>query len=216
MKLALEKKHENRIEFIVEGINTSFANAIRRYSMMRVPVLAISSVTFYDNTSSYWDEYLAHRLGMMPILTPSRLAKSAEVMFVIDEQGPKKVYSKDLKSSDSKIKVAKDNIIVATLGENMRLRLEAKATVADGTVHARHQAGLVSYGIEGGKHKFFVESYYTMPPADVILKGCDELTSDIDKLEKFLSGKKPKKEAKKKAEKKPAKKKKPKAKKSKK
>lgn len=202
MKLALEKKHENRIEFVAEGIEADFANAIRRYSMMRVPVLAISSVTFYDNSSQYWDEYLAHRLGMMPILTPLRLAKDIEVMFVLDEQGPKKVYSKDLKSSDKKITVAKENIIVATLGENMRLRLEAKATLANGTVHARHQAGLVSYGVEAGKRKFFVESYFNMPPADVILKGCEELVSDIEQLEKFLSGKKPKKEAKKKPEKK--------------
>lgn len=207
MDVALEKKHENRIEFLVEGMNTSFANAVRRYSMMRVPVLAISSVTFYDNSSSYWDEYLAHRIGMFPIITPAKTPKSAEVMFVLDEQGPKKVYSGNLKTSDKSSRVAKENIVLATLGEKSTLRLEAKAVLARGMEHARHQAGLVSYEIGKKEHRFFVESNFNMSPADVILRGCDELKSDLEQIEKLLGKKTKKKTAKKTTTKKTAKKK---------
>ena len=191
MKLALQKKHENRLEFVAEGISTSFANMIRRYSMMYVPTLAITSVTFYDNTSPYWDEYIAHRLGLLPIVQPKKMGKNIEVMFVLDEQGPKKIYSKDLKSEDDKIKMAKDNISIATLGNNGKLRLEAKATVGRGIEHSRHQAGLVSYDFDenSGKCSFIVEGFFMHPVESIIPKGCDEILEQIEEFEKALAKK---------------------------
>ncbi len=63
MKLVLDKKHGNRIEFTASGIDYQFSNMVRRYSMSYVPVLAIDKVTFYDNTTAFWDEYIAHGWG---------------------------------------------------------------------------------------------------------------------------------------------------------
>ena len=190
MQLTLEKKHESRIEFFVDGISTSFANTIRRYSMTRVPVLAMDRITFYDNTSSLWDEYIAHRLGLMPIVTPEHMPKNAEVIFSLDEHGPKVVYAKDMKSSDAEIKVAKDDLIVITLGAGQHLRFESRAKLGTGEEHAKFQAGLVSYGIENGKTKFIVESFHQMPPQRVLMEGIDTVLSDLDDIESFLSGKK--------------------------
>lgn len=187
MELILEKKHENRLEFAAKGIESGFANMIRRYSMSRVPVLAMDSVTVYDNNSSFWDEYIAHRLGLMPIVTPKKTPKSAEIIFTLDAEGPKKVYSGDLKSSDKGIKIAFDNIPVITLNQNQRIRLEGKAVLKSSREHAKFQAGLVAYGKEeDGTFKFMVESFYQMPPKDVIERGCDEITGDIAELEKAL------------------------------
>jgi DNA-directed RNA polymerase subunit D len=208
MELTLKKKHENRIEFTAKGISPTFANAVRRYVMNRVPVLSIDTVTFYDNTTSLWDEYIAHRLGLMPIVTPEKTPASAEVMFSLDETGPKVVYGKDLKCSDKAIKIAQDDIVVVTLGQNQHVRLEAKAVLGTGSKHGKFQAGLVSYGIEGGDFNFMVESFYQMAPARVIGRACDEIGVDIDTILGALSGKKAKKPAAKKtaAKKAPAKK----------
>ena len=52
--------------------------------MSYVPVLAIDKVTFYDNTTAFWDEYIAHRMGLMPILTPENTPESAEIVFSLD------------------------------------------------------------------------------------------------------------------------------------
>lgn len=194
MELSLEKKHENRIEFSAEGIDSSFANAIRRYVMNRVPVLAMDTVTFYDNTTSMWDEYLGHRLGLVPIVTPDKFPKEGEVIFSLDETGPKMVYGKDMKSSDKDVRIAQDKIVIATLGPNQHLRLEAKARLGTGTEHAKFQAGLLSYGVEKGKLKFIVESFYQMPPARVINTACEEFEKDLDGILNSLT-KKPAKKA---------------------
>lgn len=185
MDVSLLKKHENRIEFSISGISPYFANIIRRYSMMRVPVLAIQKVEFYDNTSAFWDEYIAHRLGLMPVLTPKKIVNS-EVTFYLGFEGPGIAYAKDLKSSDRDIAVAKENIPIITLGEKQHIKLEAKTALGRGIEHARHQAGLVSYGIKDGTFSFFVESFYNMPPSEVIIRGCDEVLSEIAELKKEL------------------------------
>jgi DNA-directed RNA polymerase subunit D len=191
MDLILEKKHENRIEFSAKDLVPSFANAIRRYSMAKVPVLAIDRVTVYDNTSSFWDEYVAYRIGLMPVTTPKKTPKSAEIIFSLDAEGPKKIYSGELQSSDKGIKIALDNIPVITLAQDQRIRLEGKAILKNAMEHAKFQAGIVSYGIkEDGTFKFTVESFYQMPPKDVVERGCDEVINDIEEIEKALKKKK--------------------------
>ncbi len=201
MKLVLDKKHGNKIEFIASDVPLGFANMLRRYAMSRVPVLAIDTVTFYDNTSAFWDEYLAHRLGLMPVTTPEKTPESAEIIFSLDAEGPKTVYSSDLESSDKEIKMAKDKIVIATLGPNQHLRFEGKAILGTGRAHGKFQAGLVGYGEEEKGLRMFVESFYQMEPRDVLLRGCEQIELHLEAIEAAL-GKKPAK----KAAKKPAKK----------
>lgn len=200
MKLALEKKHGNRIEFDASGVTTSFANMIRRYSMSRLPILAIDKVTFYDNTSAFWDEYIAHRLGLMPVTTPDKIPAEAEIIFSLDAQGPKTVFASDLVSSDKDISFAKGNIAVVTLGPEQRLRLEGKAVVSIGRTHAKYQAGIVSYSEEKNGLRIMVESFFQMEPAEVIARGCDVIEGDIETIEGAL-GVPPKKKKAAKAEK---------------
>jgi DNA-directed RNA polymerase alpha subunit len=204
MKLVLEKKHGNRIEFTAD-VDYQMANMVRRYSMSYVPVLAVDSVVFYDNTTAFWDEYIAHRLGLMPVITPDKTPESAEIVFTLDAQGPKTVLASEMTSSDKEISFAKGNIAVVTLGAEQRLRLEGKAILATGRKHAKFQAGIVSYGEIKDGIKFMVESFYQMEPADVILRGCDVIESHIETIEEALGVPSKKKKAKKEKEEKPEK-----------
>jgi DNA-directed RNA polymerase subunit D len=195
MKLAIDKKHGNRLEFMAKDTSVSFANMIRRYGIGRVPILAIETVTFYDNSSAFWDEYIAHRLGLMPVTTPEKLPAQAEIVFSLDAEGPKVVYASDMKSSDKDITVAKGTIPIVTLGPSQHLRFECKAVLGTGRRHAKFQSGLVSYGVEGDNVRFLVESFFQMEPADVILRACDVIEEDIELIEEAL-GKKPEKKKK--------------------
>ncbi len=206
MKLKLDKKHENRIEFIAEGVSTSFANLIRRYAMSAVPVVAVDKVTFYDNTSAFWDEYIAHRIGLMPVTTPEKTSGGVEVTFSLDAEGPGVVYATDMKSTDGEIVMAK-KIPLVTLGQNQHLRFEARAVLSTARKHAKFQAGLVSYGVEDKSLRIFAESFYQMPPADVISRACDVLMQDVERVEAALGTPKPAKKAKAAAKKKVSKKK---------
>ncbi|MHC1625212.1 MAG: hypothetical protein ACXQS2_04370 [Methermicoccaceae archaeon] len=44
------------VRFILGGVKSSFANAIRRICTSELPKLAIDEVNIYDNTSAYYDE----------------------------------------------------------------------------------------------------------------------------------------------------------------
>ncbi|GFE55749.1 DNA-directed RNA polymerase [Babesia ovis] len=53
--------------FILLNSDVSTANALRRIMLSEIPSLAIEVVTVLENTSVLHDEYIAHRLGLLPI-----------------------------------------------------------------------------------------------------------------------------------------------------
>lgn len=194
MKLNITKEEDNRMEFTLGDASLALANVIRRYVSNHVPIFAINNVTFYENTTSMFDEYIAHRIGMVPLTTPPTTTEKEEVVFHIDEEGPKVVYAKDLKTKDKDVKPAKDNIVIITLGEGQKLKLEGKARVGIGREHAKFQAGIVSYEIDEKKEnkeekeiiKFYVESFYQMSPKEMLTLGCKTLERDLKELQKAI------------------------------
>ncbi|XP_054153930.1 DNA-directed RNA polymerases I and III subunit RPAC1-like [Oppia nitens] len=63
---------DNEIEFDIIGVNCSLANALRRILLAEVPTMAIEKVFINNNTSIFQDEFLAHRLGLIPIKADPR------------------------------------------------------------------------------------------------------------------------------------------------
>jgi DNA-directed RNA polymerase subunit D len=177
----------NEMEFLLKDATVAFANAIRRIGMSQVPVFAIDTVTFYENSSAVFDEYIANRLGLLPLNSEGAHKADEEVLFTLDAEGPRMVYSKKLESSNPKVKCVYDNIPIIKLGENRRIRLEAKARMGDGRGHAKFQAGIISYGYEPGDKKNFrfrVESFGQVSPKTMLMKAVEKLKG---KCEEFNS-----------------------------
>lgn len=193
MKIETKSEEGNRLEFELAGVSTAFANAVRRYAVCGVRTLAIDEVVFYENTSTFFDEYLSHRIGLIPIETPSGLPDSAEVSFYLDATGPKIVYSGDLETKDKDAKVARGKIPIATLLEGQAIRLEAKAILGSSRQHAKYQPGLAAYENADGTFKFVVESFSQMAPRELVLRAAAVLGDDVAEATKALE-----KEAKKK------------------
>lgn len=51
----------------MSNCDQSMANALRRIMIAEVPTLAIETVTIHENSSVLFDEFLAHRSGLLPI-----------------------------------------------------------------------------------------------------------------------------------------------------
>lgn len=67
IRLTLTNLEEFKVEFILENCDISLANSLRRILLAEVETIAIHNVKVYENTSSLPDEYIAHRLGLIPL-----------------------------------------------------------------------------------------------------------------------------------------------------
>lgn len=157
MKIKVLNKSETDIQFLLEDSNPQFANALRRIMISEIPVLAIDSVDFSVNDSVLYDEVIAHRLGLIPLIfdlkkfhfkdehEKGKTCSLCEVVFAINKKGPCIVYSKDMKSSNPDVKPLYDEIPIVELFENQKLKLEASASLGLGKDHARYQAANAFY-----------------------------------------------------------------------
>jgi len=57
------------VKFSLVNCDVSLANTLRRIILSEVPTMAIHYVFIYDNTSVLPDEYIAHRLGLIPLIS---------------------------------------------------------------------------------------------------------------------------------------------------
>ena len=99
VKKISEKGSSTKI--LVKGIDAVLMNSIRRTIMSNVPVLAVEDVYIYDNASVVFDEFLAHRLAMIPIKSDDPKAYKAgdKIKLMLDKEGPCTVYSGDIQST---------------------------------------------------------------------------------------------------------------------
>lgn len=67
--LTINTQDESRfhMSFRLAGTDVSVANAIRRTMIAEVPTMAITLVKVLENTSALADEYIVHRLGLIPL-----------------------------------------------------------------------------------------------------------------------------------------------------
>ncbi|KAL4430045.1 hypothetical protein ABPG77_004415 [Micractinium sp. CCAP 211/92] len=68
-QVELRKLEDDYCEFVLKNTDVSMANALRRVILVEVPTIAIELVEFEANTTVLNDEFLAHRLGLVPLVS---------------------------------------------------------------------------------------------------------------------------------------------------
>lgn len=186
MKIHIESNRPEEMTFTLSGVSIPFANLIRRYAINSVPVFAISEVSVYENNSSFFTEYITHRLGLIPLTTPSKAKEGEEVTLMLDVTGPGMIYADSLKSTDKSISPVYPKMPIVKLLDEQNIRMECKAVLAPGKVHARHQPGMVSYEISGDEFKFKIESYGQMPAEEILKKALAKIKDSAEFVESSL------------------------------
>jgi DNA-directed RNA polymerase subunit D len=156
MEIEFSSLDDSLARFTLTGASPAFANAFRRAMIGEVPTLAIEEVRIYDNTSAFFDEMLAHRLGLIPIKTDLSTYSTKEkcscggagcpgcmVTFTLSVEGPKTVLSSDLIPQDPNATAVYDNIPIVKLTKGQKLVIEAHAILNTGREHAKWQPTLV-------------------------------------------------------------------------
>ncbi len=189
MKIDITKCDELEMDFRLTEATVAFANAMRRIALSEIPTFAIEDVTFYENTSAFFDEYLANRLALVPLTTDPKYTEKDEISFMLEGQGPGTIYSESLKSTDKKIDVANEKIPLLKLTEGQTIRLEAKAKLGAAKKHAKHQACLITYKYSDDKKDtfdFHMESFGQLTPKQIMKKTLELLELKCDELEAGL------------------------------
>ncbi len=187
MKVKIEEDGEGALKFALTGASNSYANALRRAAMSLVGCFAIDKVTFYENGSVMFDEYIAHRIGLAPISTPAKVSGDEEVLFTLEANGPCTVYSELLKSQDKEVRTANGKIPLVKLTEGQQLRLDAKAIVGTGITHAKFQPAIATFEQTGDdSFDFYIESFGQMTPREVAQKAIDALNERVKEIKKDI------------------------------
>ena len=154
MNVEIIELGDRKARFVLSGVTHAFANSLRRGMLAEVPTLAIDYVNIYDNTSVLFDEQLALRFGLIPLVTdldsyvlPSECKCGGEgcpicqVSLTLSAEGPKVVYSTEMVSTDPAVMSA-DAVPIIKLAEGQRISVEAIAKLGTGHDHAKWQAGV--------------------------------------------------------------------------
>jgi DNA-directed RNA polymerase subunit D len=187
MKLSILESDDKGLRFRLEGTNFSFANALRRSMINSVGTLAIDTVTFYENSSAMFDEYIAHRVGLIPIHTPKDYDEKDEVVFSLSAEGPSIVLSKELVSTSKGTSVANGNIPIIKLAAGQTIKIDAKAVFNNAMKSSKFQPGLVTYkAIDDSKFEFYVETFGQMPPQDIVRRALSAISDNLKDVYKEI------------------------------
>jgi DNA-directed RNA polymerase subunit D len=158
MKIKILRNKGHNLEFVLEGVTPAFANALRRIMVAEVPTLAVDWVDIEDNNSVIFDEMLAHRLGMIPLVFDPKKFNYQEdckcegkgcplcqAVLALEKDGPSIAHSGDLKSSNREVKPTDPRFPIVELLRGQRVKLNAVAKLGTGSEHAKWQAANASY-----------------------------------------------------------------------
>lgn len=158
LKLVEQDKKQNRFVFLLKGSTPAFANLLRKTIVDEVPTMAIEDVEMRKNSSVFYDEFVAHRLGLIPLKTDldayvrpedckceGEGCSRCELLLSLKAKGPGYVYASDLKSKDPKVVPVFPKMPIVKLIKGQTLEFEATAVLGTGMTHMKWSPALVFY-----------------------------------------------------------------------
>ena len=172
MKIKIQELSERHLKCVIQEATPAFVNSLRRVLLTELPKMAIHEVEFhlgpirdretgkmYESMTPLFDEIVAHRLGMLPVPTDTRLfnfrnecvcsgegCPNCRIMYVLNKHGPSTVFSGDLEpiSGDASGEVStyhimEDLIPIVKLNDHEALLVYATAILGRGKDHAKWQ-----------------------------------------------------------------------------
>ena len=137
--MELIEKKENQIKFSIET-SENLANAIRRY-VNRIPILAIKELEISKNDSPLYDEAIAHRMGLIPLVNSKNYKKKLpKLQLNIKREGM--VYAEDMVGE---VQAAYGRIPITLLEKGGELKITADLGYGVGEEHAKFIPGLIFY-----------------------------------------------------------------------
>jgi hypothetical protein len=156
--------------------NTGFCNALRRTLLSDIQTWAPKELLVRVNMSCQTDEFIAHRIGMIPF---EKVGEGDKIS--LSAMGPRKVLTKDFEGIA--FRPIYDNIEVIVLDKDQRIDLTVIFDKQCASKHARYSpcAAVGMTRTNEGHHKLSFESIDSQTPTELLLCALDHLDERIDK-----------------------------------
>lgn len=159
--------------------NTALINGIRRSVLCDVKCIAIGSISIKVNKTCFWDEYVAHRIGLLPLNGEWQEGATLELNVTNDTESRLTVYSTDMKDPLDRIGVI-HKIPIIYLLPTESISLSAHVVVDRGRTHARFAPGLASFSMdEVGNGTLRVESFGNLSNESLFREAVSELAVTV-------------------------------------
>ena len=136
MQVRVVQEREDLLVLRLSHTHVDLVNGLRRSILNHVPTAAISTVHVLSNHSVMADEFLSHRLGLVPLVCPADPETDvAKEPFVLEARGPCLVTSGRLRHPS--LRVVDPHVPLVLLGDKQEIRLRAFARWGTGQEHAR-------------------------------------------------------------------------------
>jgi DNA-directed RNA polymerase subunit D len=156
LKIEILRQDDVSLRLLVEESDAAFMNALRRTIISEVPVMAVDDVVIVENSSPLQDEFLAHRIGLIPLRTDldtynlpeeckcesefgCNLCRVSLILEMETDDQTQVVYSGNFKSENPAVVPTSEKIPIVKLAPGQKIRLEAYAKLGRGKTHARWQ-----------------------------------------------------------------------------
>ena len=133
------------LKLLIKGETPKFLNVLKRVIQEEVKTLAVEDVYVIENSSALWDEFIAHRLGLVVLNTPENLSYKDEVKLVLEKEGEGYVYASDLKSENKEVYPIYPETPIVYVDKGQKVKMEMIAKFGSGKEHAKWIPGHVYY-----------------------------------------------------------------------
>ena len=162
--------------FLISGLDKevqcALINAIRRIIISEVKTQSIDTVDFLENSSRYPEEYIAHRLGLIPLIFQD--SETTEV--TIDAAGPCTVKSRDIIG----VKTLWKKIPIVKLYNDERITLRMTIRESNGLEHSKWSP--VSCVKVDEKMNIQIESVGQLDPVEIFNASVKILDEKLQKV----------------------------------
>jgi len=211
-QLSITDLTNETLKFQLENIDLSIANAIRRIMITETATMAIDWIKLDSNSTVLCDEFIAHRLGLIPLISDDVVENirfprdcnckenciDCSIEFTINvtckEDQTQRITSSDLKSSDPRIKPAFDDITIVKIRKGQELKIHAfakKGTAKDNAKWNPTTGIIFKYDSNDSdeiptKFYFEVESSGSLKPENILLTGITQVKKKMNELQNYL------------------------------
>ncbi len=167
--------------YVIPG-DVGFCNAVRRILLTEIRTWAPCSVRMHRNTTCQTDEFLAHRIGLIPF----RRIGNGDTM-TLDAMGPCVVYARDLTSPA--FEAVHGDIEIMRLAAGNELKLTVEFDFKQAQDHARYAecAAVGMEKVDANHCRITFTTNNDRHPTEVMVEALDHLNAHIDRALHALS-----------------------------